>query len=177
LSKKNSGKLFEEEVQTSCSEQGIWFFRVRDVNLPPDLRTRVRIPENPYDALIYKDGYLLPSEMKSTKGKSLPFKNIKEHQIDSLVSSNTYDPKIIPGFLINFSDEGRSFFLHIDSFMNYFHFAKSGVKKVEGYKVNESSISLEYCEGFATEITGHKKVKKYRWYINKMIDELVEKHT
>jgi penicillin-binding protein-related factor A (putative recombinase) len=174
LAKKGTGKLFEEEVQTSCKEQKIWFFRVKDVN-PMALKPSFKVPENPYDALLYRGGYLFPSEMKSTKGKSLPFKNIKEHQINSLVDSQTYDSKIIPGFIINFSDESRSFFLHIDNFMNYVNFAKSGMKKVEECKVNESSISLEYCEGFATEIVGVKKVKKFRWYIHKLIDELIQK--
>ena len=174
--KKNTGKLFEEEVQTSCSEQKIWYFRVRDVNLPPDLRTRVRVPENPYDSLIYKDGYLFPTEMKSTKGKSLPFKNIKEHQIESLIASNTYDDKIIPGFLINFSDEERSFFLHIDDFIKYRECAEQGEKECEGRKVNGSSISLDYCEGVATEITGVKKKVKHRWYINKLIGNLKDKY-
>jgi penicillin-binding protein-related factor A (putative recombinase) len=173
---KSSGKLFEEEIQVSAKEQRIWFFRVRDVNLPVEMRTKIKVPENPYDALIYRDGYLLPSEMKSTKGKSLPFKNIKEHQIDSLIDANTYDKKIIPGFLINFRDQGKSYFLHIDDLIKYQYFANKGEKECEGRKVNGSSISMDYCEGIATKLTGIQKRVKYRWYINKMIDSLIDKY-
>jgi recombination protein U len=172
---KGTGKLFEEEVQTSCKEQKIWFFRVRDVN-PMALKPKFKTPENPYDALIYRDGYLFPSELKSTKGKSLPFKNIKDHQIESLVSSNTYDDKIIPGFIINFSDLGKSFFLHINDFMEYLEHAKDKQKSCKGFSVNDKSLTLDYCEGIGIEIRGQKKKIKMRWYINKLCNELIDKY-
>jgi penicillin-binding protein-related factor A (putative recombinase) len=172
---KGTGKLFEEEIQTSCKEQKIWFFRVRDVN-PMAIKPGFKTAENPYDALIYKDGYLFPSELKSTKGKSLPFKNIKDHQIESLVSSNTYDDKIIPGFIINFSELERAFFLHIDCFVKYRELALAGEKECEGKKVNDKSVTLDYCEGFGMEIVGHKKKVKMRWYVNKLCNELIDKY-
>jgi penicillin-binding protein-related factor A (putative recombinase) len=175
LTKKSTGKLFEEEVQTSCKEQKIWFFRVRDVN-PMAIKPGFKTAENPYDALIYKDGYLFPSELKSTKGKSLPFKNIKDHQIESLVSSNTYDDKIIPGFIINFSDLGRSFFLHINDFIEYLEHAKNKQKLCKGLSVNDKSLTLDYCEGIGIEIRGQKKKIKMRWFINKLCNELIVKY-
>lgn len=115
--------------------------------------------------------------MKSTKGKSLPFKNIKDHQIASLIESNTYESSIIPGFLINFSDLERSFFLHIEQFTLYQQLANNGDKSYEGIKVNESSLSLEYVDKFGTELKGIKKKVKMRWYVGELIDELVKKHT
>jgi penicillin-binding protein-related factor A (putative recombinase) len=172
---KGTGKLFEEEFQTSCKEQKIWFFRVRDVN-PMALKSNFKTPENPYDCLFYKEGYLFPSELKSTKGKSLPFKNIKNHQIESLISSNTYDDRIIPGFIINFSDLERSFFLHINDFMDYFEHAQNEQKFCRDRKVNDKSVSLDFCEGVGIEIAGHKKVKKMRWYVSKLCNELIDKH-
>ena len=139
---KGTGKLFEEEIQTSCKEQKIWFFRVRDVN-PMAIKPGYKTVENPYDCLIYKSGYLFPSELKSTKGKSLPFKNIKDHQIEGLVSSNTYDKRIIPGFIINFSDLERAFFLHIDCFVEYIEHAKEKQKTCKGFSVNDKSLTLD----------------------------------
>jgi penicillin-binding protein-related factor A (putative recombinase) len=174
---KGRGYIFQDEVQTSCQEQHIWFFRVKDVNIPPDLRMRVRVSENPYDSLIYMNGFLFPTELKSTKGKSLPFKNIKDHQIKSLIESNTYEKTIIPGFLINYSDISVSYFLHIDDFVKYQELAANNVKSYEEVKINESSVSLEYVEKFGMELNGIKKQVKFRWYINYLLDELIKKYS
>lgn len=172
---KGTGKLFEEEVQTSSKEQKVWFFRVRDVN-PQAIKKGFKTPENPYDALLYKDGYLFPSELKSTKGKSLPFNNIKDHQIESLINSNTYDKRIIPGFIINFSELNRSFHLHIDKFVDYIKAAESDKKECNRYSVNKKSLTLDYIEGVGVEITGVLKKVKHRWYINQLLDTLISIH-
>ncbi|MED1863409.1 Holliday junction resolvase RecU [Fictibacillus nanhaiensis] len=172
---KGTGKLFEEEIQTSSAEQRIWFFRVRDVN-PMAIKPGYKTAENPYDSLIYYDGHLFPTELKSTKGKSLPFKNIKDHQIESLIKSNTYDRRIIPGFIINFSDLNRAFFLQIDDFMEYMEHAKDNQKTCRGFSVNDKSLTLDYCEGIGIEITGHKKKVKMRWYVNELCKNIINKY-
>ena len=174
---KGTGYIFQDEIQTSANEQNVWFFRVKDVNIPNELRKRIRVSENPYDALTFKRGYLFPLELKSSKGATLPFKNIKDHQTESLIKSNTYEDEIIPGFLINFSEHNRSFFLHIEEFQEYVTAAESGVKIHKDRKVNKSSLSMDYCEGFAVELKGVKKVKRYRWFIADLLDELIDRYT
>lgn len=149
---------------------------MRDVNIPPELRTRIKIPENPYDSLMFKNGYLLPTELKSTKGKSLPFKNIKQHQIDSLIESNTYNESIIPGFLVNFSDLDISFFIHIESFVEYQKLGANGNTKINGIKINEKSLSLDYCEAHGIELVGVKKRVKMRWYVGDLISKIIDEY-
>ena len=84
----NSGKKFETDIENSAKEQKIFHFRVRDVNLPLDVRMggKVKIPKNKYDALLYYKDTLLPVELKSVNAKSISLSEsmIKAHQLKNL---------------------------------------------------------------------------------------------
>lgn len=174
----NEGKIFEQNVELCCSEQHLFFFRVRDVN-PMAIKKGQSVPKNKYDALIYSKGYLFPVELKSTKSKSISFSEsmIKAHQIKNLKEANKFKG-IIPGFMFNFREpEPRVFYIHIEEFLKYQHIAQNEIKNHEYIsKVNKSSIPIGICEEIGVEVTGVKKKVNYRWYLNKMLDELVEKY-
>lgn len=51
------------------------------------------------------DGHTFAIECKATKGKSLPWKNIAEHQLDDLVEFSSMHPSHIALFAINYYDE------------------------------------------------------------------------
>ena len=174
--KKNYGKLFESDVEVSCNEQNIFYFRVRDVNLPPDVRMRVKLPQNKFDCLLYYKDHLFPIEMKSTKDKSISLKEhmIKQHQIDSLKESTKYDG-VIAGFLLNFREpKSRTFFIHIDEFINYKHIAENQMEHTYKSRVNKSSIPISICEEIGVEVTSVLKSVRYRHYIKKLLDELID---
>jgi penicillin-binding protein-related factor A (putative recombinase) len=169
------GKQFEKDVEQSSKDQSIFYFRVRDVNLPPDVRMRVKLPQNKYDCLLYYKGCLLPVEMKSTKDKNISMKEhmIKAHQIKSLKEATTYE-NVIPGFILNFREPtNRAFFIHIDDFITYQNIAENKLEHTYKSKINKSSIPIGICEEIGIEITNVKKQVNYRYYLNKMIDELI----
>lgn len=174
------GKEFESAIEQSCSEQNVWYFRVRDVNLPPDVRMRVKLPHNKYDSLLYHKGQLFPFEMKATKSKSVSFSEsiIKQHQIDSLLEASKFEG-VVSGFLFNFYGvEGNpTYFVEINDFVKYKYIAQNEITK-HTYKsrVNKSSISLNICKEIGVPVTSVKKIKKYRYYVNKLLDELIEKY-
>ncbi|MCM3109856.1 hypothetical protein [Lederbergia lenta] len=173
--KTNYGKEFESSVEESCTEQSIFYFRVRDVFLPPDLRARVRVPQNRYDCLIYHKGYLFPVEMKSTKAKSISFSEsmIKANQIKNLNEATRFS-NVIPGFLFNFREpENRTFFIHISEFLKYKNIAENELENTYESRVNKSSIPIGICEEIGTELSGIKKKVKYRYWVGKLIDELI----
>ena len=172
------GKEFEKAVEQSAMEQGIFYFRVRDVMLPPDVRMRVKLPQNKYDCLLFYKHYLFPIELKSTKAKSISFDEsmIKQNQIDNLIDANTYEG-VIPGFLFNFRlDKPRTFFIHINDFEKVRNISQNQLPHTYKGRINKSSISLSICEEIGTEVIGVKKVKKYRHYLSRLIDELIEKY-
>lgn len=173
------GKIFEKSIEESCDREEIFFFRVRDVFLPPDMRKRVRLPKNKYDALIYNNNHLFPVELKSTKDKSISMAEsvIKSHQIKNLHKANEFNG-VIPGFIFNFrKPENKAYFVHIEDFITYKHYAESQkshpYKCREGKKLNKASISLDIVQEIGTEIMNVKKRTRYHYFIKQLTEELV----
>lgn len=178
MSTKNYGKLFEKDIELSCKEQSIFYFRVRDVNLPPSIRMKVKIPKNKFDCLIYYKDHLFPIEMKSTKNKSISLKEnvIKQHQIDNLKESIQYDG-VIAGFLFNFREpESKTYFVHINDFISYKNIAENHLKNTYKNKVNKSSISIGICQEIGIEVKSVLKRTRYRYYINQLLEELIKRY-
>ena len=172
------GKIFESDVEISSKEQGIYYMRIRDVNLPPDVRMRVKLPQNKFDNLLFYKGHLFPLELKSTKAKSVSFAEsiIKQHQLDSLKEASTYDG-VIAGLLFNFREsENKTYFVHINDFLEYKKIAENELEHTYESKVNKSSIPIAICEEIGVPIVNLKKKIRYRFYINKLLDELISKY-
>jgi penicillin-binding protein-related factor A (putative recombinase) len=173
------GKEFEKDIETSAAEQSIFYFRVRDVNLPPDVRMRVKLPQNKYDSLLFYKDHLFTIEMKSTKSKSVSFSEsiIKQHQIDNLLEATKYDG-VISGFLFNFREpDNKSYFVDIERFIKYKHIAENQLEHTYQSKINNSSIPIGICQEIGIELRNVKKVKKYRYYLKMLFDELIKKYS
>ncbi len=89
------------------------------------------VPKNKYDALIFRKNHLFPVELKSTKAKSISMKEsmIKAHQIKNLKEAAKFDG-VIAGFLFNFREpDNRTFFVHINDFLDYQNIAENQIKE------------------------------------------------
>jgi penicillin-binding protein-related factor A (putative recombinase) len=175
----STGKDFEQAIETSANEQSIWYFRVRDVNVPPDLRNRIKIPQNKYDSLLFYKDHLFPIEMKSTKDKRFSFSEsiIKQHQIDNLLEASKFDG-VISGFLFNFRIEGNpTYFVDINSFIEYKNVAQNELTQhIYKSKINKASISLNICMEIGVEVGSVLKKVKHRYFISMFLDQLIEKY-
>lgn len=176
---KNEGKIFESSIEQSCKEQNIFYFRVRDVN-PMALKPNFKIPQNKYDCLMYHEDHLFTIEMKSTKDNKFSFSEsiIKQNQIDNLKEAATYEG-VIAGFFFNFREpDNKAYFVHIEDFLKYQHIAQNQIKKhTYKSKVNKSSIPIGICEEIGIEIKNVKKQVYYRYYINSLLKELIDKYS
>lgn len=173
------GKEFEDAIQVSCSEQGTFYSRIKDTFIPPDLRSRVRVSKNDYDAFIYKFPNLFPVEFKSTKDNKISFSEsiIKGHQIESLRKASEYQG-LISGFIFNFREhDNYTCFIHIQDFIEYKNIAENGLEHTYESKVNKASIPIGICKEIGIEIKNVKKKVKYRYLVNKLLDELIIKYT
>jgi penicillin-binding protein-related factor A (putative recombinase) len=171
------GKEFEQAIETSAAEQTIFYFRVRDVN-PMAIKPKFKLPQNKYDCLLYYNDHLFPIEMKSTKSKSVSFSEsiIKQHQIDNLLDSVNYNG-VIAGFLFNFREpDNKTYFVHINDFVKYKHIAENQLEHTYQSKINKSSIPIAICQEIGYELKNVKKVRKYRYYLKMLFDELIEKY-
>jgi penicillin-binding protein-related factor A (putative recombinase) len=175
---KNAGKSFEEQLQTSANEQGIYFYRIKDVP-PLMLKPNAKVSQNDFDSFVYRKPNLFPIELKSTQGKSISFqeKIIKKHQITALDDAAKYDG-VIAGFIFNFREyENFTVFVHIKDFLEIKYLSENEITEHRfKSKLNKSSIGLDICKEVGIEISNVKKKIKYRYYINSLLDSLIDKY-
>ncbi|MBU8607901.1 Holliday junction resolvase RecU [Bacillus pumilus] len=172
----NLGKVFEANIQQSAKDQGLFFYRIKDVN-PMALKQNFGVSKNKYDCILFANGHLFPLELKSTKSKSVSFSKsmIKPQQIKHLKEAAECEG-VIPGFLFNFREpENRVFFVHIKDFLTYKNIAEKQLAHTYISKVNKSSIPIGICEEIGTEVRWMKKKVNYTYYINKMCESVVSK--
>ncbi|MCA1021468.1 Holliday junction resolvase RecU [Halobacillus litoralis] len=163
----NDGRKFEEDMVKSAKAQNLFSLRIKDVNVPPHLRMKVKISKNPYDFLLYNKPFLFPMELKSTKEKSFSYEGtnpkIKPHQIEALENDSKHDG-VIAGFLLNFREpENLVYFLHINDFNLY---RNSNPKK--------KSIPIKSVQELGFELRGVKKRTRYTYLIKELLDKLIK---
>ncbi|MFB0635403.1 hypothetical protein ACEPP6_08915 [Bacillus rugosus] len=172
----NQGKIFEANIEKSAIDQKLFFYRIKDVN-PMFLKRGAAVSKNKYDCFLFFKGYLFPLELKSTKDKSIAFREeiIKAQQIKHLKDATQY-PNIIPGFLFQFREpENKVYFVHINDFLTYKNIAEKQLKHTYKNKVNKASIPIAICEEIGTEVRSMKKKVNYTYYLNKLCGELIKK--
>lgn len=173
---KNKGKIFEEDIENSCKYYKVFFFRARDVHIPFELRTRIRVPKNKYDNLMFGQNHLFAIELKSTKAKAFSFSEsvIKKHQIENLLDASTYEG-VIAGFIFNFrGNDNRTFFVEINDFIEYKRVAENGIKDHKyKSKINKSSIPFGICEEIGIEIKNEKLRTRHRYDIRDFMNEVI----
>ncbi|WP_144626240.1 Holliday junction resolvase RecU [Bacillus altitudinis] len=170
----NLGKVFEANIQQSAKDQGLFFYRIKDVN-PMAIKRNFGVSKNNYDCILFAKGFLFPLELKSTKSKSISFSEsmIKAQQIKHLEAASKYEG-VVPGFLFNFREpDNRVFFVHIKDFLKYKNIAENQLEHTYISKVNKSSIPIGICEEIGTEVRWMKKKVNYTYYINKMCENLI----
>ena len=174
----NAGKEFESDLKNSADKQGIYFYRIKDI---PQimLKANARVSQNDFDSFIYKYPNLFPIELKSTGQKSISFNNkiIKKHQIQALKEASEFDG-IIAGFIFNFREyDNFTCFIHINDFLEIQYLSQKQISKHRfKSKLNKSSIGLDICKEVGTELHSEKKSKRYRYDVNKLLDEIIQKY-
>lgn len=147
----NEGKKFEEDFKKSFPEN-YFIYRLRDsgssFNGKQDgLRFTIT---NACDFIAFdpENGLLLPLELKSVQGNSLPFTNIKEHQLKEL---NDFSTKlnVFPFIVINFRGSNKTFFMYIKNLMNFIE------------TTNKKSINIKDVQEFGG-IDAEQYIKKVR---------------
>ncbi len=153
----NSGKIFEQSFEKSLCKD-IFRYKLRDSGgWSRDSNTRFST-SNICDYVLYnmntKQMFLL--ELKSTKGKSLPFGNIKEKQIKGLLDASDYS--IVCGFVINLS--GECYYLDIKDFNEFYN------------NTNRKSIPLSLLKEKGIFIPSKLLQKNYRYDLSGLLNEV-----
>ncbi|SCB92219.1 recombination protein U [Priestia flexa] len=101
---KNPGKAFEKDFYDSIPEN-VFAYRMKDDSLG------FANVKNPCDFILYKIPNLYLLELKSHKGKSIPFGALQLNQVESLYQYSTIDG-VKAGFVFNFRDVNETYFVN-----------------------------------------------------------------
>jgi recombination protein U len=154
-----SGKRFENNFKKSVPSN-IFFYRFKDGSSAWGGNDKVRFQSsNICDCELFDGNRLYLLELKSIKGKSIPFSNIRENQLKELSEAQKFK-NIIAGIVIEFNELDRAFFMHID---NVIEFMLNGGRK---------SIPLAYCKEKGIEIEVEKKRVNNSFNIKRLLDEI-----
>ena len=86
----NNGKRFEQDFKKSVPK-GVWYYRFKDGTASWDNGNATRFQQqNICDCMLVQHGQLTLCELKSSKGISLPFNNIRQSQIDQMIEASQY---------------------------------------------------------------------------------------
>lgn len=119
---KNPGKKFEEDFIRSLPER-CDVTRLKDTGGWGNATNLRFSSTNPCDFIVFsaaKDemdtGNMYKLELKSVKGKSLPFSNIKEHQLTSLLESQSKG--VTACFVVNFRAVNETYLVAVHLMAN-----------------------------------------------------------
>lgn len=156
----NTGKRFENNFKSSIPKD-VFYYRLKDSSNIWGSNDRIRYtPSNICDCIVFNGDYLFLFELKSTKGKNLPFTNIRKHQIDELLEGTNYS-NIIAGFIIFFSDLDKCYFIEISEFEDFYS------------KTNRKSLPINYFDNHGIEIECSKKKINCTYNIDKFLKDTV----
>ena len=165
----NAGKKFENDWKNSIPTS-VFYYRFRDgtanfndgeIECPvckkkfKNEATRFQ-QKNMCDCEMFQQPTLYLLELKSTKGKSLPFKNFKENQLKELLKASRF-PGIISGSIINFRDVNETYFVDI--------------KKIDDYMAwsDRKSLPIDWCRENGVFIRQERKKVNFRYDIEGFI--------
>jgi recombination protein U len=156
----NQGKQFESDFIKSVPDT-IYHYRFKDgtAGFAGAQNENVRFQaQNICDFLLF-DGRLILLELKSHKGKSIPFSCIRDNQLLELSKAETFNG-IIPGMIFNFRDIEKTYFIHIRHIYYFYHHS------------DRKSFPLEFAEQYGTEIKGELKKVHYRYYVKEFLERI-----
>jgi len=177
---KDPGKIFQNNWAESCKKEKVLCHRFRDIFIPPEFRTKIKTPKNPYDFIVFSNHYEFPVELKSVADNKVSFSEsiIRPHQIDALIEANKYKSDgVIPGFIFNFRTyNNETWFVHIEDFIEYKQIAEAGVKLEKYPKINKRSMPIETVRAIGLKINNYKMKINYHYCIREFVQYAIEKY-
>lgn len=149
---KNPGKRFEEDFIKSVPDR-CDITRLKDGGGWSDATNTRFTSSNPCDFIIYAERHrsiaMYKLELKSCLGKSLPFGNIKEHQLEELYKSSLVGVEAL--FIVNFREVNETFRVPVVTLRAFIN------------QTERKSIPLAWFREFATLINQSLIRVRYRY--------------
>ena len=156
------GKQFEKDFKSSIPDN-VFYYRFKDGTASwggSQDNTRFQ-SKNICDEMLYHKGTLYLLELKTVKGKSFSFNNVRDNQIKELEKAATHYG-IIAGFIINFRDIEKTVFIDVKEFIDMMN--RSSKKSF-----NQDDLKFHKY----TEISSKKLKVHYRYDIEKFLCNVI----
>lgn len=152
---KNEGKRFEEDISKSVPND--WFcYRLKDSSGSWSNNDKSRFtPKNSCDYFIFNSS-LYAVECKSVQGKSIPYSNFRDKQIEDLVNFCNYE-YVYGVFFINFRKVNETYMIY------------ATVLKLIMDNSDRKSISIDQCREHGRLIPQQLKRTRYRYDLSVLI--------
>lgn len=153
------GKQFEKDFKDSMPDN-VFQYRFKDGTAAWNMLDKnVRFQhKNICDTMLFYQDTLFLLELKTVKGKSFSFSNIRDNQLKELENSFKYG--IISGFVINFRDINKTIFIDILELIDIIN------------RSDKKSFNQDDLEFHNHTIIESKKLKvHYRYNIEKFIKD------
>ena len=146
----NTGKKFEEDIKNSIDSTA-FLYRLRDSGGSWQGGNKSRFtPSNICDFILFKSPRMYLLELKSHKGKSIPYTAIK--QLDKLLEvSNRKLENLGVYLLLNFADLEETYLIEVES-----------VASIRDSKTRKS-LSIEDVREYGYKVDQVKKKVRYRY--------------
>ena len=148
----NAGKTFERLWRGSIPSS-IWSYRLKD-----DTSGFLGVC-NPCDFILFYKGRIYLQELKTHKGKSLPFSAITKGQWEGLYAASKYKG-IKAGIVINFREYNKTFYVDIIELIRF------------RSKTNKKSINMDDLMEIGVVVISKKKRVQYTYCIEELLKVL-----
>ena len=155
----NTGKKFEEDIKKSIDDTA-FLYRLRDSGGSWQGGNKSRFtPSNICDFILFKSPRMYLLELKSHKGKSIPYTVIK--QLDKLLEvSNRKLENLGVYLLLNFADLEETYLIEVES-----------VASIRDSKTRKS-LSIEDVREYGYKVDQVKKKVRYRYKLLECLEEI-----
>lgn len=147
---KNEGKKFEEDWKNSVPDN-VFIERIND--------TFYSGVVNIADFIIYAFPNLFLMELKSDKGKSIPFSRLNNRQLKKL-ETESKKRGVKAGFVFNFREVEQTYYIDVHDVIDYIN------------RAERKSFPLEWCKQKGLLIKQTKKISRYRYNITELLGVL-----
>lgn len=158
------GQKFEDNFRKSIDRDSsdLFFYRFKDgtANWNPTEKTRFQA-HNICDCMLFYKQNLFLFELKSHKGKSLPFNCIRDSQYQEMCFAGTKE-NVFPFLIVFFSDIEECYAIHIKEIFNLRLFS------------DRKSIPLSFCQEKGSKINSRLLKTNYRYDVKGFLDTLLK---
>jgi recombination protein U len=152
----SAGKSFEQDFKKSVPED-VFYYRFRDGTSSWDKGEMTRFQQtNICDCMMYDGNNLYLLELKSHKGRSIPFTCVSEHQVKDLSEVARY-VNVNAGMIFNFRDLSQTYYIPIDE-IEKFHTA-----------AERKSFPLEFAMQYGVKIKQTILRTRYKYDIKEFL--------